>query len=156
VSSVEPGIMEAVFVWATQLIGEAREPIPATPGRPERFDYEYRRNGAVNLFVFLDAHRSWRRVKVTNHRAMELKPPEHAARLGWREGRRERVHLSLVRADPRFAAKRLVAVADELDRRTTSRRFLRNFTSSQAELTAVSLQEHWHCLGLVPNGDMFL
>ena len=38
----------------TQLIGEARQPIPAAPGRPERFDYEYRRNGVVNLFVFLD------------------------------------------------------------------------------------------------------
>jgi transposase len=36
----------------TQLIGEARQPIPAAPGRLERFDYEYRRNGAVNLFVF--------------------------------------------------------------------------------------------------------
>src|SRR5271169_2811813 len=35
----------------TQLIGEARQPIPAAPGRPQRFDYEYRRNGAVNLFV---------------------------------------------------------------------------------------------------------
>ena len=55
----------------TQLIGEARQPIPAAPGRPERFDYEYRRNGVVNLFVFLDAHRSWRRVKVTGHRAAD-------------------------------------------------------------------------------------
>ena len=55
----------------TQLIGEARHPIPAAPGRPERFDYEYRRNGAVNLFVFLDAHRSWRRVKVTGHRTAD-------------------------------------------------------------------------------------
>ena len=44
----------------TQLIGEARQPIPAAPGRLERFDYEYRRNGTVNLFVFVDAHRSWR------------------------------------------------------------------------------------------------
>ena len=35
----------------TQLIGEARQPIPAAPGRPQRFDYQYRRNGAVNLFV---------------------------------------------------------------------------------------------------------
>ena len=38
----------------TQLIGEARQPIPAAPGRPQRFDYEYRRNGFVNLFVFLE------------------------------------------------------------------------------------------------------
>ena len=37
-----------------QLIGEARQPIPAEPGQPERYDYEYRRNGTANLFVFLD------------------------------------------------------------------------------------------------------
>src|ERR1700757_1928521 len=55
----------------TQLIGEVRQPIPAAPGRLERFDYEYRRNGAVNLFVFVDAHRSWRRVKVTDRRTAD-------------------------------------------------------------------------------------
>jgi transposase len=52
----------------TQLIGEARQPIPAEPGQPERYDCEYRRNGTVNLFVFLDAHRPWRKVKVTEQR----------------------------------------------------------------------------------------
>jgi len=52
----------------TQLIGEVREPIPAKPGQLERYDCEYRRNGTVNLFVFLDAHRPWRRVKVTDRR----------------------------------------------------------------------------------------
>lgn len=52
----------------TQLIGEARIPVPVAPGRPERIDYEYRRNGTANLFVFVDAHRSWRHVKVTDQR----------------------------------------------------------------------------------------
>src|SRR6202162_1361203 len=52
----------------TQLIGEARPPIPAAPGQLERYDCEYRRNGTVNLFVFLDAHRPWRKVKVNDHR----------------------------------------------------------------------------------------
>ena len=52
----------------TQLIGEVREPIPAVPGQPERYDCEYRRNGTANLFVFLDTHRPWRHVKVTEHR----------------------------------------------------------------------------------------
>ena len=42
--------------------------IPAEPGQPERYDYEYRRNGTANLFVVLDAHRSWRHVKVTEQR----------------------------------------------------------------------------------------
>jgi hypothetical protein len=52
----------------TQLIGEVREPIPAAPGQPERYDCEYKRNGMANLFVFLDAHKSWRHVKVTDQR----------------------------------------------------------------------------------------
>lgn len=51
-----------------QLIGEVREPIPAVPGRIERYDCEYKRNGTTNLFVFLDAHRPWRKVKVTDSR----------------------------------------------------------------------------------------
>jgi transposase len=53
----------------TQLIGEVRQSIPAAPGRLERYDCEYRRNGTANLFVFLDVHRSWRKVKVTESRA---------------------------------------------------------------------------------------
>ena len=57
----------------TQLIGEVREPIPAAPGQPERYDCEYRRNGTANLFVFLDAHTSWRHVKVTDHRTARLR-----------------------------------------------------------------------------------
>ena len=38
----------------TQLIGEARQPVPAAPGQPQRYDYEYRGNGTADLFVFLD------------------------------------------------------------------------------------------------------
>jgi len=41
----------------TQLIGEVRQPIPATPGQLERYDCEYKRNGTANLFIFLDVHR---------------------------------------------------------------------------------------------------
>jgi transposase len=52
-----------------QLIGEVRAPIPAKPGQIERYDCEYKRNGTANLFVFLDVHRPWRKVKVTTSRA---------------------------------------------------------------------------------------
>ena len=55
----------------TQLIGEVRPPIPARPGKLERYDCEYKRNGTANLFIFLDAHRSWRHVKVTDRRTAE-------------------------------------------------------------------------------------
>ena len=51
-----------------QLIGEVRQPIPAEPGQLERYDYEYRRHGTVNLFVVFDPHRAWRKVKVTERR----------------------------------------------------------------------------------------
>jgi hypothetical protein len=51
-----------------QLIGEVRQPIPPEPGKRERYDHEYRRNGTVNLFVASDPHRSWRKVKVTERR----------------------------------------------------------------------------------------
>jgi transposase len=52
-----------------QLIGESRVPVAAKPGKPARVDYEYVRNGTVNVFMFVDAHRPWRHAKVTDRRA---------------------------------------------------------------------------------------
>lgn len=52
-----------------QLIGEVRQPIAAAPGQLERYDYEYRRNGTVNLFAVLDVNRPWRKVRLTERRA---------------------------------------------------------------------------------------
>jgi hypothetical protein len=51
-----------------QLVGEVVEPIPAAPGRPERFDYEYARNGTANLFMISEPLLGWRAVKVTERR----------------------------------------------------------------------------------------
>ena len=51
-----------------QLIGEKRVPIPAQPGKPRRVDYEYVRNGTVNVFMFIDVNRPWRCAKVTDQR----------------------------------------------------------------------------------------
>ena len=52
-----------------QLIAETRAPIAATPGQPERYDYEYERNGVANLFMMFAPLEGWRRVKVTDRRA---------------------------------------------------------------------------------------
>lgn len=52
-----------------QLIGEARVPVAAKPGKSARQDYEYVRNGTANVFMFVDAHRPWRHAKVTDRRA---------------------------------------------------------------------------------------
>lgn len=51
-----------------QLIGEVIEPIPAAPGQPERFDYEYTRNGTANLFMISEPLLGWRAVRVTDRR----------------------------------------------------------------------------------------
>lgn len=53
---------------SVQLIAEARGPIPVKPGKPQRFDYEYRRNGTRNLFAFFQPLAGWRHVKVTERR----------------------------------------------------------------------------------------
>jgi hypothetical protein len=51
-----------------QLIGEAVQPLPAAPGQPERFDYEYVRNGTANLFMIFEPLLGWRHVAVTERR----------------------------------------------------------------------------------------
>ena len=52
-----------------QLIGEARVPVAAKPGKRARYDYEYVRNGTANIFMFVDVNRPWRHAKVTDRRA---------------------------------------------------------------------------------------
>ena len=54
-----------------QLVAEKRKPIPAKEGQPERFDYEYQRNGTRNLFMSCEPLAGWRHVAVTGRRTME-------------------------------------------------------------------------------------
>jgi hypothetical protein len=51
-----------------QLVSEKRQPIPMIAGQPERYDYEYRREGTANLFMFFAPLQNWRHVKVTERR----------------------------------------------------------------------------------------
>ena len=51
-----------------QLVSEVRHPLPTTPGWPARYDYEYRREGSCNLFMFFQPLRGWRHVQVTARR----------------------------------------------------------------------------------------
>jgi hypothetical protein len=53
---------------STQLIAETRRPLPAKPGQPERYDYEYQRKGTANLFVFFQPLAGWRKVLMTDRR----------------------------------------------------------------------------------------
>lgn len=51
-----------------QLVSEKRVPLPAEPGKPERYDYEYRREGVANLFMFFAPLQNWRHVEITERR----------------------------------------------------------------------------------------
>jgi hypothetical protein len=51
-----------------QLISETRVPLPVEPGQPQRYDYEYKREGTCNLFLFFQPLDGWRHVKVTERR----------------------------------------------------------------------------------------
>ena len=51
-----------------QLVEETRTPLPARPGAPKAYDYEYRRNGVSSLFMLYAPLEGWRRVEVTERR----------------------------------------------------------------------------------------
>jgi len=54
-----------------QLISEVRQPLPGEEGEPQRYDYEYRREGTCNLFVYFCQQVGWRHVKVTERRTKQ-------------------------------------------------------------------------------------
>ena len=51
-----------------QLIGEVRQPLPPAPGRVERFDSVYVRNGVASLFLAFEPLAGWREAAVTDSR----------------------------------------------------------------------------------------
>jgi DDE superfamily endonuclease len=62
-----------------QLIGETRPPLLPRPGQAARYDYEYKRNGTRNLFLFCEPQAGWRHVEVTEQRTME----DFAGQMKW-------------------------------------------------------------------------
>ena len=51
-----------------QLLAEVREPLAMGPGRPERRDHEYQRQGMAHLFVAFEPLSGWRGVRVAKRR----------------------------------------------------------------------------------------
>jgi hypothetical protein len=52
-----------------QLIGDVGEPIACAPGRPERIDHEYVRNGVAEIFLEVEPLTGKRHVEASEHRA---------------------------------------------------------------------------------------
>ena len=56
---------------STQLLSDTRPPMPVEPGRPRWEDYEYRREGTRNVFLFIEPLAGWRHVAITERRTKE-------------------------------------------------------------------------------------
>jgi len=109
-----------------QLIGEVRDPLPARPGEVERCDYEYVRNGTVNLFLVVDPLAGWRTVQVTDHRC----------RTDW-------AHLVKALLDGRYrAADRLILVIDNLNTHGPAS-FYVAFEPAEAKRLSARLEIHY-------------
>jgi hypothetical protein len=82
-----------------QLTIETQTPLPAVPGQPERFDYEYERNGTANVFAFTEPLTGWRHLVVTAQRT----------KTDWAKAVRELVDVH------RGKAERITLVMDNLN-----------------------------------------
>jgi hypothetical protein len=51
-----------------QLIGETKIPIPASPGQPAKYNYEYKRCGVCNIFLACEPLAGKRMVKITERK----------------------------------------------------------------------------------------
>jgi len=83
----------------TQLIQETRQQIAATPGNPERIDYEYERKGTAVNFMFTEALNGWRKVNVR----------ERKTAVDWAQEIKELLEIDYP------AAKKVVLVCDNLN-----------------------------------------
>jgi len=109
-----------------QLIAETRTVVPARPGEPERYDYEYERHGTANLFLFTEPLGQWRHVEVTDHRTGA----------DWAHQIRELV-------DVRYPeAERIRLVMDNLNTHTVASLY-ETFPPEQARRLAQKLEIHY-------------
>jgi len=108
-----------------QLIEETRKAIPVRPGQARRTDYEYRRNGVVNLFMMFEPLKARRHVKVTDRRT----------RKDWAERIRELVDVHYPEAE------RIVLVEDNLNTHSTGSLY-EAFEPEEARRLAEKLEIH--------------
>jgi hypothetical protein len=108
-----------------QLIGEVREPLPPSPGRVERYDSVYVRNGVASLFLAFEPLAGWRGVKATETRK----------RTDWAHFIRELV-------DGRYQdAERVVLVMDQLNTHSVASLY-EAFPPEEARRIADRLEVH--------------
>jgi hypothetical protein len=108
-----------------QLLREVREPLPMEPGKVERVDYEYERDGVMNLFLLCEPLTGKRWVTVTERRT----------KLDWAQQIKELV-------DVRYPeAERIVLVMDNLNTHEPGSLY-EAFPPAEARRLAAKLEIH--------------
>ena len=109
-----------------QLLRDTRDALPIEPGKPERQDYEYEREGVANLFLFCEPLVGKRWVEVTEHRT----------KVDWAEQIKELV-------DVRYPqAERIALVCDNLNTHTPASLY-EAFEPGEAKRLADKLEIHY-------------
>lgn len=109
-----------------QLVSETRQSLPAIPGQPQRYDYEYRREGVANTFMFFAPLQNWRHVKVTERRT----------KADWAECMRELTNVHFPNATL------ITVVQDQLNTHSPAALY-EFFQPSEAKRILDRLEFHW-------------
>ena len=109
-----------------QLVEEVKRPIEATKDHPQRVDYEYKRAGVANIFMFAEPLAGWRQVSVRD--------------------RKTKVDWALVMADlleGRFAdCEKVIVVCDNLNTHTMGA-FYETFEPARARSLVSRIEFHY-------------
>ena len=108
-----------------QHVKETRTPLTLKAGSPERFDYEYERNGVSNLFMLSAPLEGWRRVKVTD-----------------RNTKQDWAHLIKELVDEGFTDKKIIRVMDNLNTHKLGSLYA-TFEPEEARRIAERLEIHY-------------
>ena len=109
-----------------QLVKETRTVVATRPGKPERYDYEYERNGTAVNFMFTEPLSGWRKVRVR----------ERKTALDWAQEIKE-----LLDTDYR-EAETVVLVCDNLNTHTPAALY-EAFPPEEARRLAKRLEIHY-------------
>lgn len=124
-SYTEDEVLVCLDETSKQHIKETRTPLPARPGEPEKYDFEYERNGVSHLFMLFAPLEGWRTVKVTDHHTRE----------DWAQVIKELV-------DEHFPEKKVVLVMDNLNTHKVSSLYAA-FKPEEARRIAERIEIHY-------------
>ena len=109
-----------------QLLADVTPPLPMAPGVPAKEDYEYVREGVVNLFMVCEPLRGWREVMVRDRRT----------RIDWAQCIKELVDVHYPDAE------KIVLIQDNLNTHTPASLY-EAFPPAEAKRLADKLELHY-------------